>query len=70
MSNNTVEIVLPVASLSVSHGADGTHSVTSCIGVPHVLQDCGTLTTFPNGSQVYTDTTTIGPWTASHTIPL
>jgi hypothetical protein len=60
----------PIGSLDVSQSTDGSHHVTSCLGIPHVFQDCGTLSTDAGGHQFYTDSTQVGPWTFSQTIPL
>ena len=60
----------PVGSISQTKCDDGSKSITSCIGVPGVFQDCGTLSTASNGSQTYTDSTKIGPFSWSSTFDM
>ena len=60
----------PVGSFSQTKCDDGSKTITSCLGVPGVFQDCGTLSTGGDGSQTYTDSTKVGPFSWSSTFDM
>lgn len=62
--------VPPVGSMSQSKCDDGSKSITSCIGLSGVVQDCTTLSTASDGSKTITDTTSVGPYSWSNTFKI
>lgn len=62
--------VPPVGSISQTKCSDGSSSITSCIGVPSVLQDCSTISTASDGGKTFTDTTVVGPYSWSQTFKI
>jgi len=39
----------------------------TCTGIPHILEDCTKVTTNPDGSKTFADTTHVGPMTQTNT---
>lgn len=62
--------VPPVGSISQTKCSDGSSSITSCIGIPSVLQDCSTISTASDGGKTFTDTTVVGPYSWSQTFKI
>jgi len=59
--------VPPFGGVTQTHCTSGKKSLETCIGVPHVYEDCSKVTTYPDGSKTYTDITHAGPITNTHT---
>ena len=53
----------PFGGVTQTHCESGKKSLETCIGVPHIYEDCSKITTNTDGTKTYTDITHAGPMT-------